>query len=199
MKETLSDQELIKRCLEAEGKEAWEIFVRRFSKLIWNSIHKTFHTYFFSYHPEDAEDMYGAIFMSLIENDFRKLRQFRNENACTLSTWLSIISTRMTIDFMRKDRSRFFVDSREDDRGIWDSIADHNYRADNIIENKQKEAKLERSLNQLQYKDRLIYDLLFRKGVSPEETARILDITVATVYSRKHRIIEKIKNHIKSM
>ncbi|RJQ49789.1 MAG: sigma-70 family RNA polymerase sigma factor [Nitrospiraceae bacterium] len=199
MKEILNDQELIKRCLEPEGKSDWEIFVRRYSRLIWNCIHKTFHTYSFSYTPEDGEDMYSSIFMSLIENDFRKLRQFRSENACALSTWLSIIATRMTIDFMRKDRSRYHIDSGADDREIWDIIPDHTCRADTLLENKQRDENLRKSLQDLSGRDRLIYDLIFNKGVSPEDTARMLDITVSTVYSRKHRIIEKIKNNIGGM
>ena len=199
MKDSITDLELIKQCLEADGKTAWEIFVRRFSRLVWNSVHKTFHTYSFSYTAEDAEDMYGAIFMALLDNDFRKIRQFRSDNSCTLSTWLSIIATRMTIDFMRKDRSRYHVDTAEEDREIWDLIPDHTYRADNIIEKKQGEESLKRCIQQLTERDRLIYDMIFRKGISLEDTARILNMTVSNIYSRKHRIIEKIKNHIGSM
>jgi DNA-directed RNA polymerase specialized sigma24 family protein len=56
------------------------------------------------YTNEDTEDIYSSVFLSLIENNFKKLRQFRNKNACSLTTWLTIITSRMTIDYMRKDK-----------------------------------------------------------------------------------------------
>jgi len=199
MTDTLSDMELITRCIFDGDRAAWEALVKKYSRLIWNSIHKTFQIHSFSYSREDAEDMYGSVFLSLLEKDFNKLKQFRGDNACSLSTWLSIITVRMTIDYMRRDRGNLIVTPAQEDRDIWDVIPDSQYRADTLIEKKQASAHLKKSIDLLSARDRLIYDLLYNKGFSPELTAETLRLPVSIVYSRKHRIIEKIKKYIEAM
>ncbi len=199
MTDNLTDNELIKRCLSDGDRAAWEAFVRRYSRLIWNSIHKTFYAYSFQYSREDVEDIYGTLFLSLIDNNFKKLRQFRGENACAVSTWLTIISVRMTIDYMRKDKRHHVLKSDQEDRDIWESIPDSKSRADKLVEEKQMGESLKISAAKLSSRDEMIYDLLYNKGFSPEETAKTLGVPVSVVYSRKHRIIGMIKKNIKSM
>ncbi len=199
MIENLTDFELIQKCLDNEDKAAWEAFVRRYSKLIWNTIHKTFHTYSFRYSNEDTEDMYSSAFLSLIENDFKKLRQFRRENACTVSTYLTIITSRMTIDYMRKDKGRFMIEPIREDGEVWEKVPDGKFRPDELVEKKQVDESLKRTIDSLSPKDGMIYDLLYNKGISPEDAAKTLGLTVSAVYTRKHRIIEKIKKNMKGM
>jgi RNA polymerase sigma-70 factor (ECF subfamily) len=199
MKHDLADRELIKRCLFKEDREAWEIFVRRYSRLIWKSIHKTFFSNSFPYVKEDAEDIYSDLFLSLTDNNFSKLRQYRGDNACAVSTWLTVIAVRMTIDYMRKDKRGTIVKSTREDMEVWEAIPDNKYRADKLVEEKQKGESFRKSLSVLSPRDRMIYDLLFNRGYSPEETAKTLGLSISIVYSRKHRIIEKIKENIKGM
>jgi RNA polymerase sigma factor (sigma-70 family) len=130
MKDNVTDLELIKRCINGNDKAAWEIFVNDYSKLIWNSIRKTFLKYSFRYADEDVEDMYSSVFVSLVDNDFKKLRQFRSENACSVSTWLTVITIRMTIDFLRKDKRHLVAEPAGDDQDIWNLISDSSRRAD---------------------------------------------------------------------
>ncbi len=115
----MPDDEIIRKCLNDEDGSAWEGFVRDYSRVIWGAIHRTFHACSFAYSPQDTEDVFSCVYLSLIENDFRKLRQFRGENACSLSTWLSVIAVRKSIDYVRKDKSRFFAEPVEGDRDIF--------------------------------------------------------------------------------
>ena len=193
-----TDLNLIQACVNGDNKAAWETFVKKYSKLIWSSIHKTFRRYSFQYTAEDGEDMYSAIFVSLVENDFNKLRQFRQENSCSLSTWLTIISVRKTIDFMRKDKRHLSAEPTREDQDIWDIIPDIKYQADHLLERKQADEHLRKSLASLSPRDGMIFDLLYNKGVSPEDAAQTLGLSAAMIYSRKHRIIDKIKKTISS-
>jgi RNA polymerase sigma factor (sigma-70 family) len=195
----VTDYALLKKCIDDNDKAAWEVFVRNYSKLIWNSIHKTFLRYSFQYSNEDVEDMYSSIFLSLVENDFNKLRQFRSKDACSISTWLSIISVRMTIDFLRKDKSHLITESSSDDHDIWNLLSDNKYRSDKLLEQKQANEILKESIALLSPKDKMIYDLLYNRGGSPEDTAKTLGLPTSMIYSRKHRIIEKIKKNIGRM
>ena len=199
MDSNLTDRELLKKCLNDGDRSAWEAFVRQYSKLVWNAIHKAFNSYSFRYSQEDLEDMYSSIFLSLIDNDFKKLRQFRNENSCSVSTWLSIISVRMTIDYMRKDKSRFIVEPSGEGIEILELIPDDTYKADNLLEKKQKINNLHKSAGNLLPKDKMVYDLLFNKGLSNEDTAKLMGMPVNTLYQRKRRIIEKIKKDVEKM
>ncbi|MBI5196388.1 MAG: sigma-70 family RNA polymerase sigma factor [Nitrospirae bacterium] len=197
--DNLQDSELIKKCLSGENVAAWEVFVKSYSKLIWNSIHKTFNQYSFRHSKEDTEDIYGSVFLSLIENDFKKLRQFRGENACTLRTWLTVITVRMTIDYMRRDKGRFLAESTEKNVDVFEFIPDRRYCSEKLLEEKQTSENLRKSVELLPLQDRMIYDLLYNREVSPEEAAKILGLSAADIYSRKHRIIEKIKKNMKEM
>ena len=197
MTDQRTDNELIKRCLHNGDREAWEAFVRRYSRLIWNSIHKTFHSYSFQYTEEDIEDIYSTLFLSLVENDFKKMRQFRGENSCAVSTWLTIITVRLTIDYMRKDKRHHVLKSNQEDKAVWESIPDSKYRVDKLIEEKQMDESLKKSMAALSPRDELICDLLYNKGFSPEDTAKMLGLSVSAVYTRKHRIIGKIQKNIK--
>lgn len=197
--DSLDDNELISRCLSGEDETAWESFVRKYSKLIWSSIHKTFRSCSFAYSDEDTEDIYSSLFLSLIENDFKKLRQFRAENACTLRTWLTVITVRMTIDHMRKDKGSLFAENKGEDRDILETVPDKRYGADGLLEERQMNETLGRAVEDLSPGDKRLYDLLYRRGVSAEEAAGILGLPVANIYSRRHRIIKKIKKNTKEM
>lgn len=194
-----SDIELISKCINENDIYAWEEFVRKFSRLVWKSIRKTFYNYSFQHTREDIEDMYNSVFLSLMENDFKKLRQFKNKNDCAVSTWLAIISVRTTIDFLRKDKSYLSIDTAEEDQNLWEIVPDHSQRADRKIETFQNERDFERSVENLPPKDRMIYDILFRRGISAEDAAEMLGMTTQSIYTRKHRIIEKIRKSVSDL
>ena len=190
------DYEIVERCLSGSDKDAWEEFVRTYADLIWNAIHRAFARYNFTYHREDAEDLFGAVFLSLIENDFRKLRQFRGDNNCSLSTWLSVVAGRRTIDFMRQDKGYLTLEPKKEDSDIWETIADAGIPADAILDGKQTRDLLAREVGLLIPRDRLIYHLIFVRGCSAEDTAKMLGISADLVYSRKHRIIQRLKKFL---
>jgi RNA polymerase sigma factor (sigma-70 family) len=187
------DSEIVERCLSGSDTDAWEEFVRTYADLIWNAIHRTFACYNFTYHREDAEDLFSSIFLSLIEDDFRKLRQFRGDNNCSLSTWLSVVAGRRTIDFMRQDKGYLTLEPKSEDSDIWETIADVGIPADTMLDGKQFRDLLAREVGLLVPRDRLIYHLIFARGCSAEETAKMLGISSDLVYSRKHRIIQRLK------
>lgn len=190
------DGDLIKRCLSGCDKTAWELFVKRYSRVIWGSIHKTFKTYSFQNSKEDAEDIYSAVFLSLVEDDFRRLRQFRSENACTLSTWLSVVTVRKTIDYIRQDKRQLFVETEVEEGDLLANHPDKRNGADALLEQKQMSVALESALAALSPEDRETYDLLFAKGLPPERVAERLGVSISAIYSRKSRMLGKLKKSL---
>jgi len=184
---------LIIRCLSGSDPAAWDEFATSYADLIWSMIHKTFAGFNVSYQKEDVEDLFNSIYVSLVDDDFRKLRQFQGENNCSLSTWLAVVAGRMTIDFIRKDKTRLFADNSGEGPQLWETIADAAPLADHRISEEQIQGQISREVSQLAPRDRLLYHLLFVRGASAEATAGVLGMSVGLVYSRKHRIINRLK------
>ncbi len=191
------DQDLLARCISNEEPDAWELFVRKYSNLIWSSLHRTFHAYSYPYSTEDIEDAYGAIFLSLLEHDFRKLRQFEGRNACTLSTWLTVVAVRHAVDHMRRQKKHGRVASLEDESRLLDTAADTRHDLERDLTDRQTSAALATIVAGLKPEEQKLFGLLSDDRHSPEETARALKISVATFYTRKHRLIEKVKKMMK--
>ena len=189
----ISDADLIARCVVHDDIDAWGHFVRQYSKLIWSCIHKTFRTSSFHYAMEDVEDVYGAIFLSLLENNCKKLQQFQSRNACTLSTWLAVVSVRQTIDYLRRQR-HYRTASSEEHGDLLETIADGRANMESVLMEKQQNEVFEKKLDSLSSQDRAMFDLLSSADIKPEVAAQRLGISTASFYTRKHRLIEKFKN-----
>jgi len=187
------DRNLLLKCLFPQTEDAWEQFVRAYSRLIWSAIHRTFKASSFTYSPEDVEDIYSSLFVSLLEDDFRKLRQYQARNACSLSTWLTVVTVRKTIDHMRRQRTRPRTMAFPDDASIAETIADNAENIEQALMHAQKNESLARSINSLTSGDRQVYDLLYQRGLTPEAAARDMGTSSAAIYTRKHRLIEKLK------
>ena len=108
MPETYDDFTLLKESI-AGKQEAWEILVKRSSKLVYYSVNKTLKSYNHDLQEEDVADIHNSIFLSLLENNYKKLRQFKGKHGCSLSSWIRLISNRHTIDFLRSQKPHFLI------------------------------------------------------------------------------------------
>jgi len=193
-----NDRELIARCISQVDDAAWEDFVRAYSRLIWSAIHKTVRSCSASCTPADAEDIYSTIFLSLVEKDFRKLRQFAGRNECSLSTWLTVVSVNHTIDHLRREKNRTHP-KIEDLPEACAAVPDHRWDMESILMLKQEAEVLSRALAELPDEDRRIYELLAHQDHTPEQAAASLGISVPAFYTRKHRVIEKLKKIVSGL
>ena len=188
----LSELELVAKCSSCDNSEAWELFVRKYSGLIWSSIHKAFRSSSFRYNPEDVEDVFSSLFLSLLDNNCKKLHQFHSRNSCALSTWLAVVSVRHTIDYMRRQR-RHQMASSGDRSDVFESLPDRRPNIENVLMERQRQAAVHKNLAKLPSQDRALLDLLSSKNLKPEAIAKELGITTSSFYTRKHRLIEKLK------
>jgi DNA-directed RNA polymerase specialized sigma24 family protein len=95
------EKTLIAGCLRSE-KAAWDSFVRQYSNLVYHTIKKTLIRHHRDPHADVVEELYQEFFVSLLRNGCKKLLQFRGTHGCSLASWLRIVTTRLTIDFIRK-------------------------------------------------------------------------------------------------
>lgn len=196
MADRIEDLRLIRACLGASGDEGWEAFVRAYSRLIWHSIQKTFLHHSFPFTREDVEDLFGDLFLSLVADDFRKLRSFRDDYSCSTTTWLTVMSTRMTIDFMRKHGKQRMSAREKDAEELILRITDASANAEETLERHQLMQRIDAAAAGLSDEDRVLFQLLLREGKQPDEAARTLGVAPGTVYARKHRLVGKLKKII---
>jgi RNA polymerase sigma factor (sigma-70 family) len=190
------DFRLITDCING-NPESWENFVKRYSRLVYHSILHTFKNYSFRHEIEDIEDIHNSIFLSLIENDFRKLRQFEAREGCSLSSWIRLISVRSTIDFLRNQNRHitFEKDFETIGQGI-EMLPDSAMSADKQIELSEKQRIFKGAVNELPASDKLFMKLYYEKELSEEEIAHIMNVSISAIYSKKNRIREKIKKYV---
>jgi len=133
----------------------------------------------------DAEDVYQETFLTA----FKNLKAFRGDSE--LGTWLYRIASNLCLMRRRRKKSEPFVPllDRPHDH---DEAPTHQFRdllptPEEAAGRKELVEKVAGALAKLPMDYRLVVTLRDVEGLSGEETARILKLSVAAVKSRLHR------------
>ena len=185
---TEQEKTLIASCVKGD-KTTWDAFVLQYSALIYQTIRKTFALYHARLNDTVVEDLFQEFFVAVLRDDFKKLRDFRGERGCTLASWLRLVTVRLTIDFLRRDKS-----PPSDLVMEFDSPTEP---PDSLLA-KEEERRLSCAIEQLSPRERLFVELCFRQGASAEDIAGILKISVNAVYTQKSRLLAKLRECLKS-
>ncbi len=188
------ESQLLRGCIQKE-KAAWDEFVERYSSLIYYCIHQCLRKYSFSAQPEDVEDLFHTVFHVLLEDNCKKLRQFKKR--CSLASWIRVITTRIVIDWLRKERPSVPLDAEDKDGGSFhDKLSDTDTDIEERIYEEQRRKLLKQALKQTTPEDRLLAVLVYQREMSVEEIAAAMNISKEAVYTRKHRLKEKLQDTI---
>ena len=186
----MTEQEriLLRGCLKGE-KSAWDAFVRQYSGLAYYAIKKTLSLYHVEPRGDIVDDLFQDFFLSLMRDDFRKLRQFRAERSTKLATWLRVIVSRQTIDFLRRQKV-----STSDVNEI--QAPNHADPSTSLL-NQEQNKLLAQALETLRPRDRLFVELCFYQCLPPEEIAQILRVSKSAVYTQKSRVLGKLREALR--
>jgi RNA polymerase sigma-70 factor, ECF subfamily len=134
---------------------------------------------------QDAEDATQQTFLALIEH----IADFREESS--VATWVLQIATNNALKILRKKRSVKMVtmtdmasDDSYSDVPHPEFIAPWSQTADEIAQQAEVHAELEKALLELDDKYRLVFVLRDVEGLSVRETAQALELTESTVKVR---------------
>ena len=134
---------------------------------------------------QDAEDATQQTFLALIEH----IAEFREESS--FATWVLRIATNNALKILRKKRTVKMVSMT--DMASEDSysdiphpefIAPWSQTADEIVQRAEVQTELEKALQELDDKYRLVFVLRDVEGLSVRETAKTLELTESTVKVR---------------
>jgi RNA polymerase sigma factor (sigma-70 family) len=184
----VNEAQLLQGCI-AGDKQSWDIFVKHFSRLIYHSIYKTLRVNDKPTAPDDVNDLFQDIFTAFCADRCKKLRVFDPEKGLTLSSWIRMIAVRTTIDHIRKSKDTASLEDIP--------IAPSQPGNQESVMDRESQESLQGLLEELPVKDKLLIELSYMRELPPEEVARMLHISVGAFYTRKNRIIEKLKNLIR--
>jgi RNA polymerase sigma-70 factor (ECF subfamily) len=176
------DKKLWKKCT-AGDKSAWDTLVKRYSKLVNQTIWATQRQY-----PNpggiDAKDVYQDVFTKI----FEKLDQWRGE--ASLGAWIRAIGHRTTIDHLRKQKYSYQgLRGYGEDEGTQNEPCLPDERSvDPVTKIFAKEL-----LAKLRGPELIVIKLEFIDGWPVEEIAEFLHKKPGAIYTIKSRALEKLR------
>lgn len=179
----ISDDELIRRYTQLGDESSFEEIVNRYSDRIYGfALRITRNT-------NDAEEVFQEVFLTLT----KKLHTFRGDSK--FSSWLYRVTVNTSYMYLRSQKKHENNISLEnyspyDEKGTLMGrimYKDWSSRPDMIIFNKEAVIIIEKAINELPESYRTVFHLRDIEGLSNEEVANILEISIPAVKSRLHR------------
>jgi RNA polymerase sigma factor (sigma-70 family) len=138
-----------------------------------------------------------------LDDDFKKLKQYKGRNGCTVPSWLRKVTSNFTLNYIKKQKKyKPTEDDTTDNVDVREGVSDPQQQPDEELLKKESEEmrkKLVKELiKDLNANDKLFLELSYGKKLPPGKIAEIFGITVDNVYSRRNRIIEKLKKTAKN-
>ena len=179
-----TDRELLRWVLRSDAR-GWTELVRRYRPLIYRCITKVTLKYAPSLGSADLDEIYADVMMQLVREDMHKLRIYNPARGMKLGSWIGMISVNAAYDFLRSAGRRPLLDK------VDGSIDPHEEcdrtPLDQLIE-KERWDHLNGLLSDFTEKDRTFVELYYQKGLEADEIAAEMQISLKTVYSKKHKI-----------
>lgn len=177
--------------LLAGSASAWREFNVRYSRLILSCISRVT-ARFGRVSPEDVREIHATLCLQLLSNDKRKLRTFEPGRGARLGTWLGLLATHTAYDFLRAVRRM----PKLDDLSCAEAVAGETPDPSESTLQRERARLLGLALAELSAKDREFVELYYVQGMSPEEVAQAMNVSVKTVYSKKHKLQSRLESLI---
>jgi RNA polymerase sigma-70 factor (ECF subfamily) len=181
-----ADDAKLVRALIADDPSAWREFNTRFSRLVLSTINRVTARFSAVVSQEDLREIYATFCMQLLANDKLKLRSFDPERGNKLSTWLGLLASHTAYDFLRSAR-------REPRRAALSDLCSSLPDPCESALMRERASLVSELLAHFTDKDRAFIQLYFGEGLAPEVVAERLNISVKTVYSKKHKIQARLQ------
>ncbi|MEZ4471218.1 MAG: sigma-70 family RNA polymerase sigma factor [bacterium] len=189
----VADRALLAGCV-AGDRRAWTGFVERFTRYVYYLVQLTGRRYAVPLTEEEIGDLHNDVFVALLEDDRRRLRAFEGRNGCSVRSWIRLITIRKTVDALRRRRVHLSLDA--DERPASEPVAEDADPLDALmaVEDERRRDRLQELVAQLGPQDQLLLDLLYGQQLSVEEASAALRINRGALYTRKTRIIKKLRD-----
>jgi len=182
-KNNLPDEELVKLFIQDKNTEALTKLLNRYLDRIYRCALRI------TRNQSDAEEVVQEVFLTLV----KKLDTFRGESK--FSSWLyriTINASYMHIRAEKKHESELSLDNYApyDERGtLMGKVASKDWsdKPEEVLLSKEAIDIIEKAIDELPEPYRIVFHLRDIEGLSNEEVAKVLELSVPAVKSRLHR------------
>jgi len=185
----ICDRELVDAMLRSEPR-AWREFQARYDRLIHRCITKVTRRFPTMVSGDDVYEIQAQLFLSLLANEMHKLRTFDPERGNRFSSWLGLLAIHCAYDHLRTLRREPTKTSLTEATEIAGQIPDPF----ECVAERQRAALTADMLDGFSDKDRTFATLYFDEELEPNEIAARMNISVKTVYSKKHKIQSRLES-----
>lgn len=183
----LQERDLIRKAKQGDML-AFEELILKHEKIVYNLALRMMN------HSEDAMDISQEVFLKA----YRSLANFDERSA--FSTWLYRITHNTCIDEIRKRKGKQTYSLEEDleseDGSMQRQVADDGDTPEESLMRKEQKSEILRALDTLSEEHKAAIILRDVKGLSYEEIAEILELSLGTVKSRINRARNQLKTEI---
>jgi len=184
-----SDDDLIAGML-ANDPAAWREFQNRYDRLIIRCITKVTRRFASIVSQDDVREVYATLYVSLLSNDMHKLRSFDPERGNRFSSWIGLLAINAAYDYLRSIKRE---PQKECISEAMELMCDTPDPFELTCEHER--AKIaQKTLEDFSEKDRTFAALYFGEGMDPQAIADTMNISVKTVYSKKHKIQSRLES-----
>jgi RNA polymerase sigma-70 factor, ECF subfamily len=168
---------------------AWRTFRARFDRLVYRCIGKVVGKFARTLGDDDVAEIYSEMYLRLIANDMHKLRSWNPSLGSSLSTWVGMIAIHTAHDYLRNQRR----EPRKETLDQAEQIPSNGLDPFELAAIGERAEITSRTLEAFSDRDRLFVGLYFSEGMSPESVAETMQISVKTVYSKRHKIQARLQ------
>ena len=184
--------ELIRECVQGDAG-AWQLLMKRYGGLVAAAVRNTLRRVRRVPDSNEVEEVIQSIWVALCDDDYRPLRGF--EAKCAFTTWLTVLSTRRTLDHLRTERRKGSLKNLSLDQEAADLLEDLRTSGETIAEDDRN--LVFESLERVPPEDRLILKLYYLDGLSYRGVGRVLGVTANTVASHLERARTNVREALK--
>jgi len=180
----LNDQELI-LSLQKGDQLAFKQLVETWQHMVYNTVLSIVQD------MQDAEDVSQEVFIQV----YHSIKGFRGD--AKLSTWLYRVAVSKALDAERKKRSQKRIANLRSWIGLSEKEeAVHFHHPGVQLDNKERAALLFKAMQKLPENQRIAFTLIKAEGLSYEETADIMNVTIKAVEALMHRAKENLRKQL---
>ena len=183
------DETTLLEGLLSDDPNAWREFNMRYARLIYACIGRITGRFGGVVRADAINDIYSMLCVQLLSNDKIKLRTFEPGRGSKLGTWLGLLATHTAYDYLRSvRRTPKHADLSEAEQLSSETPDPSEHTL--VRERAQIAAEVLASFSD---KDREFARLYYGEGLTPEDVAERMQISIKTVYSKKHKIQRRLE------
>jgi RNA polymerase sigma-70 factor (ECF subfamily) len=183
----MAEEALIEGLLR-DDPSSWQVFFARYDRLIYRCITRITARFPGVISQEDVREIYANVVVNLLHRDKHKLRTFDPSRGSKLGSWIGLIAINTAYDYLR-------TVSRQPSSGSMNEATERPAIEECPFERvvaREQLSQLARTLGGFSERDRLFVSLYYIEERDPEEIAKIMGISVKTVYTKKHKLRSRL-------